>query len=78
MGEPSNILGGPTFAPLRASSIDKPAPIPRDAPVTMATLPCKGSAAFDVVDMVREFVLCLCKFAGKDGNPKGCRFPLDI
>ena len=78
MGVPSNMLGGPTSAPLRASSIAIPAPIPRDAPVTMATLPCKGSAAFDVVDMVREFVLCLYKYARKDGNPKGCRFLLNI
>ena len=33
-----------TLAPLRASSNAKPAPIPRDAPMTIATLSWRGSA----------------------------------
>jgi hypothetical protein len=42
----------PTFAPLFASSNAKPAPMPREAPVTMATLSWRGRAVeFDEVMM---------------------------
>lgn len=42
-----------TLAPLRASSNAKPRPIPLEAPVTMATLPCSDSDPdFDMVEMI--------------------------
>jgi len=44
--------GGYTFAPRFANSNAIPAPIPRDAPVTIAVLPCKGRYGGVVVALI--------------------------
>ena len=68
----------PTFAPLWASSMARPAPIPREAPVTMATLPFRGSAAFSAADMVSRVGLCLRERDKNEVDLDNCRFLLDV
>lgn len=53
-----------TVAPLFASSNAIPAPMPRDAPVTTATLPERGrvySCGVAVADILRATILLLWK-----------------